>query len=350
MSVTGSFSRVSIKAIAVAVPGEPIPNSAFVEALGEKAVRKFERGTGIRTRYHAQRLTTADLAEDAAKQLLARGTWKPDNVDACFFLSQTFDAVLPSTACVLHGRLGLQKSCLAMDMSLGCSGFVYGLQTAAAYIEAGVARRVLLLGGDCLSKALAPDAISDRMLLGDAGFAVVLEANPEADTPLPYLFGTDGTGAKAIVAKGFAPWNTLNHIPGMEALDTPWFTMDGMAVFGFTINVIPPAIEEFCNVHRVALEAFDQVCLHQANLLIIKQIGLLTNIPEEKLLVAIDRFANTSPASIPLTLCAGLPDGVSVGHYGHVLFVGFGVGLSWGVMAYDFSRTLFCPVSYVKEP
>lgn len=341
MPLTGTFRHARIAAMAAAVPETVIPNAAFLAALGERGVRKFERMTGIHERRHVRNLTTEDLAAAAAETLRQAGHWDAQDVDACLFVSQTPSATLPATACLLHGRLGLRQDCLAFDVGLGCSGFVYGLYVAGALLESGSVRRVLLLGGDCISRVAAPEDSANQMLFGDAGFAAVI-ARTERETPLRWALGTDGSGADAIVATGGAPWARRSVADGTAA--SPWLRMDGLAVFNFTINVIPEAIRGFCAAHGLRLEDFQNVCLHQANRFILSQVASVTGFSDERNLISIDRYGNTSLASIPLTLCANPSQ-----RGGVTLLAGFGVGLSWGVAAYEFGRTALLPPVIVKE-
>ncbi len=341
MGVCGSFSHVCIRGIASAVPERCVANSEYLEPLGEKDLAKFEKMTGIKSRHHAQKLTTSDLAEAAARELQKAGLWSPETIDACIFVSQTPDVTLPATACMLHGRLGLKKECLAFDLGLGCSGFVYGAYVAGAMIESGRAlRRVLLLGGDTISKVAAQDDAANQMLFGDAGFATVLEYAEEASS-MQWLFGSDGSGANAIVARGSSSWQTLAHLTNVK--DCATLQMDGLEVFNFTIREIPNAIHEFCANHNVALADIEHFCFHQANRFILKQIAMTTGFPNSRHLISIDQYGNTSSASIPLTLCHNLLRGGA-------LLAGFGVGLSWGLLKYDFSKTDLLPVVIVKEP
>ena len=302
MPLSGTFHHVRLAAVAAAVPETVVPNEAFLEALGERGLRKFTRMTGISERRHVRELTTEDLAFAAAEALRNDRKWETEGIDACVFVSQTPSATLPATACLLHGRLGLRQDCMAFDVGLGCSGFVYGLHVVGALIESGAIRRALLLGGDVPSRVSAREDISNQMLFGDAGFAAVV-GYAEGAAPLHWLLGTDGTGADAIYAAGHAPWAKRAMPSGKGA--GAWLEMDGLAVFNFTINVVPDAIRAFCAEHRLTLGDFDWFCLHQANRFILSQVASATGYDDARNLVSIDRYGNTSSASIPLTLCDG---------------------------------------------
>ncbi|MEG2464797.1 MAG: hypothetical protein RSB14_02080 [Kiritimatiellia bacterium] len=135
MGVSGTINHLQIAAIAAAVPGQPVENATYLSRVGEEGVRKFAKMTGVMSRHHVQTLKTSDLAFAAAEQLRMKGHWNPESVDAVLFVSQTADASSPSTACILHGRLALHKACAAMDIQLGCSGFIYGLLSGGGIFQ-----------------------------------------------------------------------------------------------------------------------------------------------------------------------------------------------------------------------
>jgi len=205
MATSGILENIAIRGISCAVPDNRIENNAFTERFGAEGVEKFAKMTGVVCRHVALPSQTAsDLSFVAAERLLAKVGWERESVDAIIFVSQTPDYLLPATACVLHHRLSLGKNCVAFDMNLGCSGFVYGLFVAGALCRKRGVMRVLLCGGDTSTKPIAPQDKSAAMLFGDAGFAVALEYDEHA-TLWNYLYRTDGNGFKNIIipAGGF---------------------------------------------------------------------------------------------------------------------------------------------------
>ena len=343
MGFVGSFKNVCIRALAVSVPGERISNESFHGKIDDKQLKKFEKVTGVFGRYHAKNLTTLDLAEDAALRLKEKNVWTPDSIDAIVFVTQSPDVTMPNTACILHGRLGIKQSCLAFDVNLGCSGFVNGLHIASSLLSSGM-KRVMLAGGDCLSRLTDCEDISNLMLLGDAGFAVILDYDEENGQTLPYLVGSKGDEASIIATKGMNSWFTTKHLLDVDE-DFHFFKMDGLNVFNFTINTVPSQIKEFCECHHTDIKSFEHFCFHQANRFILKQIALYAGFMDKQHLISIDRYGNTSPASIPVTIC----DAGERIQSGTTLLAGYGVGLSWGVMSYDFTETLILPIHEVKE-
>ena len=340
MSFFGTFPNLRISRIAAAVPANRIPNQAFVQSIGEEGIKKFESMTGIKERRHVMNLSTSCLARRAAERIFTDGDVPKNSIGAVIFVSQTPDYQLPATACVMQNDLGLPADVAAFDVNLGCSGFVYGLWQAGAILASGACEKVLLVGGDTLSRITAPDDYANRMLFGDAGFACVLEKNPEKGQSVPWSLGSDGSGSHVI----FAGRRNGTASIGGQAVKDEWLHMDGLEVFNFTTSAIPGALKAFAEKSGVEIGAFDSYCFHQANKFILKQIAMLSGFSARKLLYSIEEFGNTSSASIPLTLCANrdrLP--------GKSLMAGFGVGLSWGVISYDFSNTELMAVEEMEE-
>ncbi len=350
---SGILGNVVIRAISCAVPTNLVGNESFVGRFGE-GVEKFAKMTGVTRRCVTNpEQTASDLSYVAAKRLFDEGKAAPQEIDALIFVSQTPDYILPATACVLHQRLGLKKECLAFDINLGCSGFVYGLFVAGSLCRREGIRNVLLCGGDTISKVVSPADKSAAMLFGDGGFATLLSYSETDDNPLHYLFGTDGSGAKSIIIPSGAQRNKQGSREisefGEGVLRSDYdLYMDGTEVFNFTISEVPSAIKRLMGQAGRSPENTDMLVLHQANLFILKQIAKMTKFPMEKVPVTIDRFGNTSITSIPLTLCDALaanPDQVPR----RVVLAGYGVGLSWGVISLDVAPYCCLPVAYSSE-
>lgn len=352
-SASGVLDHVEIRAVSCVVPDDPVGNEHFVEFFGE-GVEKFAKMTGVTRRCVAMPDQTAsDLSYVAAKRLFAAGKAAPAEIDAIIFVSQTPDYVLPATACVLHHRLGLKKECLAFDINLGCSGFVYGLFVAGSLCRREGIRNILLCGGDTISKVVSPTDKSAAMLFGDGGFATLLAYTELNNNPLHYLYGTDGSGNKAIMIPSGAHRNKLGSHEVRETGDgilrsDYHLYMDGTEVFNFTISEVPCAIKRLMGLAGRTPDNTDLLVLHQANLFILKQIAKMTKFSMEKVPVTIDRFGNTSVTSIPLTLCDALSENPDR-HSRRVILAGFGVGLSWGVLSLDISPDCFLPVIYSNE-
>lgn len=319
---------VALRGVACALPERCVENGEFVERLGEKPVADVTALTGVATRYWAAPSQTAsDLCFTAADRVLANLDWQRDSIDALIFVSQTPDQRMPATACILHGKLGLAQRCQAFDVNLGCSGYVCGLWLAAGLISAGC-RRVLMLSGDTSSRLIDPGDRSTALLFGDAGSASALERD-DAARDVHFVLGSDGAGAPhiTIAGGGYRP-----EPDGVSAGDC--LQMDGAAVFGFTLTVVPAMIREVLENAGRTVSDIDFFALHQANRFILRHIAKKLAIPADRLPINIERFGNTSSASIPLVLCTDLAPRLTADP-ADIVLGGFGVGLSWGAALFS---------------
>lgn len=321
---SGVAEGIRISAIACSVPNNSVANDHFVSLLGTEQMAKFEKMVGVvQRRLAPDGMTTSSLAISAGRKLIEDGSFRPDTIDAVLFVSQTPDYVLPATACVVQSELGVGKSAIAFDINLGCSGFTYGVFVAASLLKMEGVSKVLLCGGDVLSKIVDPADAASAPLFGDAGFAAVVERDVSAP-PMRYAMMTDGSGHAAI-----------------ECRRGGFVSMNGMDVFNFAINEVPDLISREILTGGFSPEEIDFLVLHQANLYVLKQIALMTGFPMSKVPVSINRYGNTSSASIPLTLCDMASPSVTKAK---VLMCGFGVGLSWGTLLVDFDFSVCHPI------
>ncbi len=353
MATAGLLENIAIRGISCAVPENRVDNSAFVERFGAEGVDKFAKMTGVVSRHVALPAQTAsDFSFAAAERLLAKIGWERSSVDGIIFVSQTPDYRLPATACVLHHRLSLGKNCIAFDINLGCSGFVYGLFVAGSLCRKQGVTRVLLCGGDTITKLISPQDKSAALLFGDSGFAVALEYD-EAASPWSYLYRTDGSGFKNIIvpAGGFRCADGNSEVrecgEGIWRADDNLF-MNGTEVFNFTISEVPAAIKQLMAQAGRTPDNTDLLVLHQANCFILKNIAKMTKFPMDKVPISMDRYGNTSVTSIPLTLCDALADKPEKGMQ-RLLLAGFGVGLSWGVVSMELDADLCLSVFTSNE-
>jgi 3-oxoacyl-[acyl-carrier-protein] synthase III len=319
-------SGVAIRGLACALPAQVVTNDAFIERFGAEGVKSVVDMIGVETRHvAAPHQTTADLCEAAARVVLERLSWAPETVDALIFVSQTPDYRLPATACALHGKLALPTTCQAFDVNLGCSGYVYGLWLAHALIAAGV-RRVLLLAGDTISKTVDPADRGTALVFGDAGSATALEA--EVSAPAAYfVLGTDGSGAQSLIIPqgGYRPAQdaAADDGPAPDRLH-----MNGGEVFAFTLKAVPALIRDTLAVAGRGIDDVDAVLLHQANRFMLRHLVKKIGADPDRVPINIDRYGNTSSATIPLLLTTDLATRVTGGP-SRMLMAGFGVGLSW---------------------
>lgn len=310
---------------------------AMAARFGAEAAEKIAKATGIA----ARRTVTpdqcaSDLAEAAARALLERLGWEAASVDLLVFVSQTHDHLLPATAAVLHHRLGLAKGCAVFDLSLGCSGFVYGLWTASALLGTTRGRRALLLVGDTTSRLVAPDDRAVAPLFGDGAAATALERDPTA-APLVFELGSDGAGAPYLTVPG----GGFRHPRGADPAVAETLFMDGTQVFAFTLREVPGNLAATLEAAGWTLAEVDHVVLHQANAQMIRHLGQKIGARPEQVVLALAEVGNTSSASIPLALTGALAGPLTARPL-KLLLSGFGVGWSWGSVAWESTPLAAC--------
>ena len=316
--IINEINNIAIKVIACAVSTNWISIESLKNGENNATLDKFVRTTSVQGHYECgPRQTAADLGCVAARRILEEKGIDPANVGVLVYVTQYPDYRVPSTACVLQNRLGVSKDCIAFDVNLGCSGFVYGLNIVASLMQTGNARYGLLLAGDTPSKGVRSD--NSRNLFGDASSAMLL-IKEEGASAMTIASRTDGSGYKAILR----PYGYSKHPerPDSEGV------FDEIAVFNFAIDEAPALINELLEAKGLTSEDFDCMALHQANMMIMKQIVKRTHFDKDKMLLSIDRYANTSAASIPLCFVkkyGEMADPSAV----RALICGYGVGLSW---------------------
>lgn len=324
---------IGIAGIACAVPANHVPVESFNPVFGEEATQKFTAATGIKAMYKAlPEQTAGDLAYAAAQELLSKVDVDRSEIGLLLLVTQSPDYRRPSTACVLQARLGLSMDCAAMEIALGCSGFVYGLQNAMSMMMCTDAKYGLLLIGETASKLVDPHDKSIVMMYGDAGAAILLERQEGAETQT--LLRSDGSRFKAIVlpAGGFRDMNPPHdRFVCSDGIERSLYDiyMDGTSVFSFTITDVPQTIADYFEHTQTKPEDYDVCVLHQANQFMLRQIARKMNMPKDRVPLSLDRYGNTGGISIPLTLCDAYGD--KSGEKLKALMCGFGIGLSWGI-------------------
>ncbi len=328
-----AIDGVALRGIVSAAPRRVVGNDAFVKRFGADGVADVVKMIGVEQRRIAEpQQTTADLCFEAAKVLLERLDWPADSVDALIFVSQTPDYRLPATACSLHGRLGLATHCQALDVALGCSGYVYGLWLAATLLKAGL-KRVLLLAGDTSSRLVDQNDRATALLFGDAGSASAVEADAAAK-PMHFRLGSDGAGARHLIIPEGAYRTGESDERWGENFDPACLYMDGAEVFNFTLRAVPNLVRETLDDAGLIATDVDAYALHQANRFMLRHLAKKIGAGEDRVPTNIDRFGNTSSATIPLLLTTDLAERITSAS-SRLMLVGFGVGFSWGAALID---------------
>jgi 3-oxoacyl-[acyl-carrier-protein] synthase-3 len=346
-----SLSNIRVAGIAVTT-GSVVRDfiaDGLAAGLDRAALERTAQTIGLRERRVAvPGVTTLDLCADATERLLAEMGLDATSIDAVIFVTQTPDHPQPNNASLLHGRLGLSKSAPAYDLSMGCSGWVYGLHQAALLCAHGGAARVLLCAGDTLSRLTNPGDRSTDPLFGDAGSATLIEKTGRS-APLHFVLGADGSGAEAIIVKqGGArqpagPQTEKTDAEGNRRHDAN-LAMNGADVFSFTLREVPSAVQSVLRHAGLSPESLDALVLHQANRFILstlaKKIGVVA---ERTPMDVVDKYGNQSSASIPCALIDGLGDRLTAGPL-KVAGCGFGVGLSWGAFVGELGPLTTAPI------
>jgi 3-oxoacyl-[acyl-carrier-protein] synthase-3 len=276
--------------------------------------------TGIRQRHVADpEQTSSDLGAEASRAALAAAGIDADDLDLIVVATSTPDYVFPSTACLMQAKLGTSGQ-IAFDVQAVCSGFVYGLATADAFIRAGQARRALVVGAEVFSRILDWNDRATCVLFGDGAGAVVLQAD-ERPGILASSLHADGHYSGILSVPG--------NVCGGKVVGSPFLQMDGQAVFKFAVRVLDEAARETVAKCGLTLADVDWLIPHQANVRILEATAKRLGVPSEKLVVTVDRHGNTSAASVPLALDLAIRDGrVKPGQ--RVMLEGVGGGFTWG--------------------
>jgi 3-oxoacyl-[acyl-carrier-protein] synthase-3 len=276
--------------------------------------------TGIRQRHiAAAEENTSDLARAAALQALGAAGIAPAAVDLIIVATTTPDMVFPSTACILQAKLGARNG-PAFDVQAVCSGFVYALALADLMVKSGQAKNALVVGAEIYSRILDWSDRATCVLFGDGAGAAVLVPAAEPGLMSSHLHA-DGHYRDILAVPG--------TVAGGAVSGRPLLTMEGNTVFKFAVKVLAEVAQEALAVNRLPPSAVDWLILHQANLRIMDATARKLHLPPEKMIVTVDKHANTSAASIPLALDLAVRDGrIRHGHL--VMLAGVGGGFTWG--------------------
>lgn len=289
------------------IPSNRISNYARKEEFGIDD-HFIEEKIGVRSiSRKAPEEETSDLCLKAYADLVARSELRAEEVEALVVVTQNPDFLIPHTSAIVHGRLGLPENCACFDISLGCSGFVYGLSIVTAFMTANGLKRGVLITADPYSKVVDPTDKNTALLFGDAAGAVLISDRPVL-VPGQFTFGTLGSEFDKLIARNGALY------------------MNGRAVFNFAAKTVPPDIEKMAARNHIAIADIDRFLFHQGSKIIVETIAKKLGVPLSKVPYTICDFGNSCASTIPLLLTAELDDPAVKS----IAICGFGVGLSWG--------------------
>ena len=344
---TIKYQGVGIRAMSACVPKRIVYNKDLGYLIPEEEIEKTIQNIGVvERRVVDEDVCASDLAYKAAVQLMEDNQIDPASIDVLLFMSQTADYRIPATAPILQHRLGLSVDTLCLDLSLGCSGFVFALSTAFAYASMEGVNRVLLLDGETFSKIVNKRDKVDWPLYGDGATATLVEKGDFE--PSTFILRSDGSGKDAVIIRD----GMRNKITPESCLEKPEedgnirsgleVFMDGMAVFNFAMKRVPKSIKEIVEVTGTSMEDIDWLVFHQANKFMTDFFTKKLKFNPDKVPYCIQKYGNTSSTSVPLTIVSELHDQLK--DVDRVVMSGFGAGLSWGTASVVFNGCKISPV------
>ena len=323
-----SLMGVQIVGTGSALPDNVVTNDDLA-SLGCDAEWIIKR-TGVRQRRHAPPgVSTGDLATEAGRRCLEASGVDRDEVDLVVLATCTPDRLVPATATTVQHRLGLK--CGAFDLSAVCAGFTYGLATAMQFIATGCSRYALVIGADVNSRIVNPNDKKTFPIFGDGAGAVLLAPGSLEQGALSYTLGADGAGTDLLcrpVGGVQRPFQSNNPDQGSWYME-----MEGRPVFKWAVRLLEDNMQRVLDDAGLSVSQIDCWVLHQANVRILDAAAEALDIDRERVVKHLDRYGNTSAASIPIALDETLRGG-GIRRGNHLMMCGFGGGLAWGTIAW----------------
>lgn len=304
---------------------ENIVSNKSLENIVDTTDEWIIKMTGIKERRISSGEGTVELAYKAALSALKNSNCSKDDIDLIVVSTTSPDRIMPSTACSVQGLLGCNKAA-AFDVSAACSGFVYSLIVASSLIKGTDKKRALVIGSEVLSRIVDWSDRSTCVLFGDGAGAAVIEISNDEDGIISTCFSSDGNlGEKSLVA-GELELNTPFVIE--KTLEKRYIEMKGGEVFKFAVSIIPQIVDELLEKANESIENIKYIVPHQANLRIIDAAARRLKVNEDKFYINLDKYGNTSAASIPIALSELLEKGL-INRGDKIIIAAFGGGLTW---------------------
>jgi 3-oxoacyl-[acyl-carrier-protein] synthase III len=337
---TRSLTGVQILGTGSYVPENVVSNHDLRETHGFDPDWIVNRTGILERRFALPHQATSDLCAVAAVRCLEAAGCDPSEIDLLVVGTFTPDMCFPSTANLVQDRLNL--NCPAFDVQAACAGFVYALATAAQFVATGTSTRALVIGGDCNSRVINPGDQKSFPLFGDGAGAVLLAASDEPTGLLAHQLGSDGSKADLlhIPAGGSAAPSTAETV----AAKGHYIQMEGRAVFKFAVRAIVDSTRAVLDAAGMQVGDVDLFVPHQANARIIDAAAESVGLPKGRVFTNVERYGNTSAASIPIALCEAIEEG-RLRPGDNVLMCGFGAGLTWGTAIFQWGVPLSAPAT-----
>ena len=322
-----------IKKIESFLPKKTLTNKDLEKQFPEWNAEKIEKKIGIRERHIVEENETAlDIGFKAGEKVLKN--YNKEKIDFLLFCTQSTEYYLPSGACILQNRLGLNTTIGAFDYNLGCSGFIYGLAMAKSFIKSGLANNILLITSETYSKHIHPKDKSNKTIFGDGATATIIEKSTKEGI-FEFSLGTDGSGYKNLIVPNGGLRNKYD-INAKEIDDGSGsirtnnnLYMNGPEIFNFTIDAVPKVVSDVLKKNKTNIDGIDYIIFHQANKYMIEYLRKKIKIPKEKFYINMLYTGNTVSSTIPIAL-KDCFDNKIIKSGDKILIVGFGVGYSWG--------------------
>ena len=349
------FQGIGISAMAGAVPSHIIENLKYTEFFPQEQVNEVVEKVGVYERRFADAQTcSSDLCFAAAQKLFADNDIDRSEIDLLVFISQTQDYRMPATACTLQHRLGLPNSCIAFDINLGCSAFIYGMSVVYSMMQSSGLRKALILDGETRSKVYGPRDRRSAFIFGDGGVAALVERDEKfGETTLS--LNSDGSRADLIMIKagGYRHPSTpetlkervVDEYGNMRSEEQGY--MKGGDVFNFVIREIPRDLKKTLAESGRTVEELDYIVFHQANNFINSYIAKKMKLDVNKIPHTIEKFGNTSSVSVPLTIVSELRGKLEGSKT--LMLSAFGVGMTWASAIASFVDTKISEIVEVCE-
>lgn len=326
-------NQAFIKAISYYLPEKVLTNDDLVQEFPEWTAQKVADKIGVQKRHiAADGETSGDMAVKAGKNLMQEYGVEPSTVDFVILCTQSPDYFLPTTACIVQHELGIPTSSGALDINLGCSGFVYGLALAKGLLAGGIAKNILLLTSETYSNYMHPGDKGNRTIFGDAAAATLISTNGFAEIG-NFSLGTDGSGAGNLIVKtgGHRHPDKKNDLEFFEGnpVSSDFLFMEGSEIFNFTLAAVPALVENTLNMNEIKQSEIDLFVFHQANKYMLNFLRKKIGIEDDKFFYYMNEVGNTVSSTIPIALAEAMQS-KKITDGQKVLIAGFGVGYSWG--------------------
>jgi 3-oxoacyl-[acyl-carrier-protein] synthase-3 len=324
-----------IKAISYYLPEKVLTNEELSKIFPEYTPEEIFKRTGIKERHIAapDEIPSDSAVIAAEKFFKEHPSCKKEDIDFLMFTTEMVDRRGPATACTLQTRIGLPLNVGAIDIPMGCSGFIYGLMVAKGLIESKSAKNILFLTGDAATKVIHPADHELRMIFGDAMAATLISESEDKGIG-SFVVGTDGSGAPNLIVSGCCgaekptkEW--LDKYADVGGMPYGHLTMNGAEILTFSLKRVPPLVKEVLEKEKLTMDDIDIFIFHQASGFMLEVLRRKMKIPKEKFFTNLEYLGNTVAATIPLALYDAMKLGV-IKKGSRVLLAGFGIGYSWG--------------------